>query len=372
MTGNRILAIKDGARTTSTFDVANQNVYSLDANVRTAYTSGNRTGVEKPDGSNVIVAVQTQEPGACSNLISQYRLTNGVWLPSYHHYDALGNTTELTDNTENATDTYDYNAWGEILARTGTTLNPFQYRGRYGYFLVTDTGEIYVIMRTYDPVAGRWTTLDLLKFVNGMNMYLAYFVPNGVDPSGTDATICSDGSHVTVYFEYELCINGTKQKTIVQTSFFGKGCDYNHNWFGAIVGVQGQIEVGQPDKGAESTVLPKGKSCRTFSGDQDDAQRAVNYINSISKTNANSMMHTSLRRRTLQISDSSGEYKMYSMGGKNCIDYGQKVIEIYTKGDAAFSDYYFLPSGVLDNPIPIPIQPFGPRPFYDGPLAPLY
>ena len=233
-TGNRTLTIKNGARTTSTFDPANQNVYSLDANGRTTYSydaSGNRTVVEKPDGSrttttydyenrdisvqlptglrntmaydpeglrvllqdssgtkkfvydnqqylletdgsNVMAAIQTQEPGAYSNLISQHRYNGSIWLPRYHHYDALGNTSELTDNTETITDTYDYTAWGELLTSTGTTLNPFQYRGRWGYYLVTDTGEVYVMMRTYDSRTGRWTTEDILRFINGMNMYL--------------------------------------------------------------------------------------------------------------------------------------------------------------------------------------------------------
>jgi len=55
---------------------------------------------------------------------------------------------------------------------------------RFGHFTNPDTGEVYVLMRTYDPVVGTWTTLDLLRFVDGLNMYLAYFVPGGVDQSG--------------------------------------------------------------------------------------------------------------------------------------------------------------------------------------------
>jgi RHS repeat-associated core domain len=252
-TGNRVLTVKDGARTTSTFDPANQNVYSESSDGRTTYTfdnSGNRTGVEKPDGSrttttydyenrniaihlpsgirntmaydpdglrvllqdssgtkkfvydnqqyllktngsNIITAVYTQEPGTYSNLISQYRFDGSLWVPSYHHYDSLGDTSELTDASEEVTDTYQYNSWGELLAHTGTTPNPLQYRGRYGYFTNPDTGEVYVIMRTYDPVTGRWTTLDILRFVDGLNMYLAYFVPMKADPSGLVPVECS-------------------------------------------------------------------------------------------------------------------------------------------------------------------------------------
>ena len=253
-TGNRVLEIKDGARTTSTFDAANQNVDSVNAAGRTTYTfdaSGNRTGVEKPDGSritttydfenrdiqaqlptgirntmaydpeglrvllqdskgttrfvydnqqylletdgsNIITAVYSQEPGSYSNLNSQYRLTSGVWLPSYHHYDSLGSTMELTDADQGITDTYQYDAFGNLVSQIGETVNPFQWLGRVGYYLVTDTGLVYVIMRTYDPVAGGWTTLDVLRFVNGMNMYKAWFVPNRIDPSGLDSSAHSD------------------------------------------------------------------------------------------------------------------------------------------------------------------------------------
>ena len=251
-TGNRVLEIRDGARTTSTFDAANQNVDSVNAAGRTTYTfdaSGNRTGVEKPDGSrttttydyenrdlqvqlptgirntmaydpdglrvllqdskgttrfvydsqqylletdgsNVITAVYSQEPGSYSNLNSQYRYNGSLWIPSYHHYDSLGSTMELTDADQGITDTYQYDAFGSLVSRTGETVNPFQWLGRVGYYLVSDTGLVYVIMRTYDPVAGVWTTLDLLRFVNGMNMYKAWFVPNRIDSSGLQTQSC--------------------------------------------------------------------------------------------------------------------------------------------------------------------------------------
>jgi len=50
-------------------------------------------------------------------------------------------------------------------------------------------------MRTYDPTTGRWTTPDLLRFVDGMNMYRAYFVPNEIDSSGLTPLECSCHHH---------------------------------------------------------------------------------------------------------------------------------------------------------------------------------
>jgi len=245
-TGNRLVKNASGVRTTSTFDPANQLISSQNASGRTTYTfdaDGNQTLILEPngdrttttwdfenrsilvelpsggrqtssydpdglrvlkadstgttkflwdgqaylletDGSNVIVAVYAQEPTTYGNIISQYRLTEGLWLPSYYHSDVLDSTSELTDADEEVTDTYQYDAWGELLARTGTTVNPFQWTGAWGYYKDEATGLYYIRQRDYLPRIARWTSTDLLEFVNGMNLYLAVFVPNGVDPTG--------------------------------------------------------------------------------------------------------------------------------------------------------------------------------------------
>jgi RHS repeat-associated core domain len=190
---NRDIAVHlpSGTRNTMAYDPDGLRVLLQDSTGTKKFVYDNQQYLLETDGSHIITAVQTQEPGTYSNLISQYRFDGSLWLPSCHHYDSLGDTAELTDADENVTDTYEYNAWGELVSQTGSTINPFQYRGRYGYFTNPDTGEVYVIMRTYDPVAGRWTTLDVLRFVDGLNMYLAYFLPNGLDPSGRQLVLGS-------------------------------------------------------------------------------------------------------------------------------------------------------------------------------------
>jgi hypothetical protein len=40
----------------------------------------------------------------------------------------------LTDGTEAITDTYTFDAWGNEVASTGTTGNPFKYVGQHGYY----------------------------------------------------------------------------------------------------------------------------------------------------------------------------------------------------------------------------------------------
>ena len=70
-------------------------------------------------------AVYTNEPVPFGRLISQRR--GGA--TSYYHYDAQGSTRQLTDEDQNVTDSATYTAFGEKVASSGTTQNPFGYKG---------------------------------------------------------------------------------------------------------------------------------------------------------------------------------------------------------------------------------------------------
>jgi hypothetical protein len=48
------------------------------------------------DGSNVLSAVNTNEPAAYGNLVSQRQLVASTWIPIYYHYDHLGSTRQIT------------------------------------------------------------------------------------------------------------------------------------------------------------------------------------------------------------------------------------------------------------------------------------
>jgi|GEM_PF-4277883 len=133
------------------------------------------------DENNVPTAEYTHWPEQFGELISQKR--SGV--TSYYHYDGAHSTRLLTDDSGAITDTYIFSAYGELVARTGTTTNPFGYKGAVGYYTNAATNDIYVRARSYQPVTGRWLSMDPLGFVDGPNLNRAYFVPRGVDPTGT-------------------------------------------------------------------------------------------------------------------------------------------------------------------------------------------
>ena len=82
-----------------------------------------------------------------------------------------------------------YDAWGNIIAMTGTLaeLNPLRYRG---YVYDQETGFYYLNSRYYDPEIGRFINADSYtntdRGLNGFNMF-AYCNNNpvmGYDPSG--------------------------------------------------------------------------------------------------------------------------------------------------------------------------------------------
>lgn len=110
------------------------------------------------DETDNVKAVYTNEAKQYGGVLSQRRGNTS----HYHHHDALGSTRFLTDSSGNVTDTYLNDAWGNSVASTGSTVNPFKWVGRYGYYTDSSTGQVYVRARMYQPAYGEWTTIDPL------------------------------------------------------------------------------------------------------------------------------------------------------------------------------------------------------------------
>jgi RHS repeat-associated protein len=101
-------------------------------------------------------------------------------------YDGKGNVTALIDSYETTTVTYTYDAFGNLMVKTGSLDQPFQFSTkRYD----SQTGLSYYGYRYYSPVLGRWITRDPLGEAGGINLYgfVGGNPVNWVDPSGLDA-----------------------------------------------------------------------------------------------------------------------------------------------------------------------------------------
>ena len=148
---------------------------------------------EYEDG--VLSVSYDHEPGLYGNLLSQNR--NGV--TSYYHYDGRGDTVALTDDSGNVTDTKEYDAWGNVIASTGSTVTPYQFGGRHGY----QTGKtgVYIRARTYQPTIARWCVSRVQQFrfnvfqLNGY-AYIISSLRNVQDNSGNDIAPSIDVSLV--------------------------------------------------------------------------------------------------------------------------------------------------------------------------------
>ncbi|KAB2839254.1 MAG: RHS repeat-associated core domain-containing protein [Burkholderiales bacterium] len=93
----------------------------------------------------------------------------------------------MVDEAANITDSYTYDAWGKVTARTGTTANPYKFQGEWQE---ENTGLVYLRARWYDPGVGRFLSRDpaegdsFLPLSEHRYIYAGDDPANMVDPSG--------------------------------------------------------------------------------------------------------------------------------------------------------------------------------------------
>jgi RHS repeat-associated protein len=194
----------------------------------------NDTLLAETDENGNTIAQYTHEPGQFGPLISQRR--NGHTY--YHHYDGTGSTRALTDESGNVTDRYTYTAFGEPVASSGTTTNPFGYKGAVGYYVNPESDDIYVRRRTYSPKTARWLCCDPLYPIleRGPYLYshdspLGFFDPTGtiVDimlPEGGIGSICfllTSRRQVEVLMDRrQFCVHGLCPPIADITLYYGR------------------------------------------------------------------------------------------------------------------------------------------------------
>jgi RHS repeat-associated protein len=76
---------------------------------------------------------------------------------SFYGYDGHNNVRYLTDANGNVTDTYDYDAFGNLTAATGDTVNYYLFTGEQ---FDVDLGLYYLRARYHNPDTGRFWNMD--------------------------------------------------------------------------------------------------------------------------------------------------------------------------------------------------------------------
>jgi RHS repeat-associated protein len=89
--------------------------------------------------------------------IDQNQIVSSTWTPSFYEYDGGGTVRQLTNAAGSVTDTYDYDAYGNVVNTTGSTSNEFLYRGEQ---LDSDLSLYYLRARYYNPLTGKFLSQD--------------------------------------------------------------------------------------------------------------------------------------------------------------------------------------------------------------------
>ncbi|MCX6693372.1 MAG: PKD domain-containing protein [Methanomicrobiales archaeon] len=133
----------------------------------------------------------TAEYDASGHIVTRYLYGDGLLARedpagnrSYYHFTPTGHTSEITTSTGMVVNQYTYTPFGEYRQKVEGIANPFKYVGEYGV-MDDGTGLFHMKKRFYDPVYGRFTSVDPV-YQPGGNPY-TYCQNNPVikiDPKG--------------------------------------------------------------------------------------------------------------------------------------------------------------------------------------------
>jgi RHS repeat-associated protein len=151
--------------------------------------SGPNRNLQKMLFEETITTYKGRGEGRIGQVISQRRGGTSHFLLA----DALGTTTRLLDASENVTDTYVMDAFGDPVATSGSTTNPFRYVGGLGYYSEGDPALSYVRSRWLRPTTGSWLSVDPVEG-EARYQYVGHSPVNATDGSGRDGCIyCATG-----------------------------------------------------------------------------------------------------------------------------------------------------------------------------------
>lgn len=115
----------------------------------------------------------------------------------YYVTNAQYSVTAILDTSGDILERYEYTPYGSVTIYTGDGGDGDWWDGDEttgaltgNYYLFTgrrrdsEADLDYFRNRYYSAELGRFVSADLIGYVGGMNLYMAYFVPNTLDPYG--------------------------------------------------------------------------------------------------------------------------------------------------------------------------------------------
>jgi RHS repeat-associated protein len=226
--GNRVSETAGGTTTTYLVDTLNPTGYSqvLDELVSGAVTNTYTYGLQR---------------------ISQNQLVSATWTPTFYGYDGHGNVRFLTSSAGTVGNTYQFDAFGNSIASSGTTANSYLYSGeRYD----SNLSLYHMRARYYNVLTGRFETMDPMsgKIFDPGTLHKYVYARNNpanrIDPSGAedleDIVIEEDITHDVAYAARKLGLEVDKLNCAIealkQDLTFG-GSESNPDvWIGILSG----------------------------------------------------------------------------------------------------------------------------------------
>ncbi len=112
-----------------------------------------------------------------------------------YHFNAIGSTVAMTDQSQNVVNAYAYNPFGVILNQAEAVPQPFKYVGQYGV-MAEANGLNYMRARYQDPKTGRFISEDPIGFDGGTVNLFEYVDSVGKPLAETNLYLYTDNNPV--------------------------------------------------------------------------------------------------------------------------------------------------------------------------------
>ncbi len=176
---------------TYAYDGLNRRIIRQSGQAKHFYYNESWQVLTETDGSGSATAIYSYHPNFVDAVAVRMTPTGEHFFTHDHQYSV----TSAVDRASNSVvERYDYSPYGESTVLDANFAvdadgqsdinNEYYYTGRR----LDPSGLQLHRNRYYHPQLGQWINRDPLGYVDGMNLYGAYFVPGKMDPSG----LCPD------------------------------------------------------------------------------------------------------------------------------------------------------------------------------------
>ena len=139
-----------------TYPSSATNTFQYNGNdLRTKKVDSSGTRNYITDGDSPAAAVLSDGLATFTPGLSERRSSTS----SFYHGDALGSTRSQTNSSQSVTDTKRYDAFGMLIASTGSNPTPFGFVGGSQYQTDADSG-LMLLGHRYDASIGRFISRD--------------------------------------------------------------------------------------------------------------------------------------------------------------------------------------------------------------------